>query len=185
MREISKEYRKKAFNENGHAAAKIMASHFKYWLRNKENLKNIAFYYPIKTEVNPFPLIEAINKAPLKFCLPVVNGKTSPLLFKEWSEDSELVTSSFGAKIPSNGRYLNPDLIITPLLAFDKFGSRLGYGGGFYDRTIEFIKKTYNVLVLGLAFDCQRSSTVIPVEPTDQKIDFALTELGFYNFKNS
>ena len=92
--------------------------------------------------------------------------------------------SSYGAKIPMHGPLLTPDLIIAPLLACDQSGSRLGYGGGFYDRTIEVLRRHKKIVVLGLAFECQRTEVIIPTEPTDQKIDWVLTEKGFYSFKN-
>ena len=185
LRKTSKELRKKAFNEYGHNAAILMAKHFKNWFKNKKTIEIIAFYYPIKTEVDPFPIINCLNGPSLKLCLPVVNGPGLPLVFKEWVKNSKLVSSSYGTKIPSRGKLLTPDLVITPLLAFDHLGFRLGYGGGFYDRTIQKLRLNSNVLVLGLAFECQRTDTSIPAEPTDQLIDCVLTERGVYSFRGN
>ena len=185
LRRVSQSLRQQAFESYGGGVAVLISQHFKDWFKEKKEIKTIAFYYPIKTELDPFPLINSIEISSLKFCLPVVTGLERPLIFKEWVKDSELIISSYGAKIPMHGPLLTPDLIITPLLAFDQFGSRLGYGGGFYDRTIEVLRRHKNILVLGLAFECQRTEVTIPTEPTDQKIDCVLTEKGFHSFKNS
>ena len=185
LRQISKSLRKKAFDAYGFDAAILISKHFKDWFKKKKDVKIIAFYYPIGTEVDPFPTINALKGTPVRFCLPVVTGPKSPLTFREWFEDSELMISSYGAKIPREGQSLVPDLIITPLLAFDQAGSRLGYGGGFYDRTIDALRGEKDILVLGLAFECQRTDALMPTEPTDQKIDSVLTEKGFYFFTNT
>ena len=182
LRKICKNLRETAFRLHGDRVAILMSQYFKDWLKEKNEVKTIAFYHPISTEVDPLPLIQALEESSLRFCLPVVTGSERPLIFKEWFKDSELIISSYGVKIPVDGQLLMPDLIITPLLAFDRFGSRLGYGGGFYDRTIEALRSKKNILVLGLAFECQRTDTTIPAEPTDQMIDWVLTEKGFESF---
>ena len=184
LRRISQSLRKQAFESYGATAAILISQHFKDWFKEKTKIKTIAFYYPIRTEVDPFPLINSLEVSFLRFCLPVVTGLERPLIFKEWVKDSELMISSYGAKIPMHGPLLTPDLIIAPLLACDQSGSRLGYGGGFYDRTIEVLRRHKKIVVLGLAFECQRTEVIIPTEPTDQKIDWVLTEKGFYSFKN-
>ncbi len=185
LRAISERLRKKTFNKCGRDANIVMTQHFKCWFKEKTNIKIISFYFPIKTEVDPFPLIEDLRGTNLKLCLPVVEGTGLPLSFKEWTKDSDLIKSSFGTRIPARGQFLTPDLIIAPLLAFDKYGSRLGYGGGFYDRTIDSLRSKKDISVLGLAFECQRTTSMIPVEPTDQKMDWVLTERGLYSFNST
>ncbi len=182
LRTMSKSLRKQAFNKYGIDASVLISQHFKEWFQERKNIETIAFYYPIGSEIDPFPLVNALVGFSIRFCLPVVVGAQSPLIFKEWNRNSKLMDSSYGTKVPAQGQTLIPDLILTPLLAFDHAGSRLGYGGGFYDRTIELLKRDTNIFVLGLAFECQRTDVIIPIEPTDQKIDCVLTEKGFQFF---
>ena len=73
--------------------------------------------------------------------------------------------------------------MIAPLLGFDHLGNRLGYGGGFYDRTIYELRNKIKILVLGLAYNCQKVSKVLPVEETDQKLDYVLTEESIFSFQ--
>ena len=182
LRLVSTCLRKQAFEKHGMNAPKMMAEHFKSWVKEKKEVLIIAFYFPIKTEVDPFPLVHLLRGSNLRFCLPIVRQRGHSLVFREWSAGSELIISSYGAKVPAQGVLLIPDLIITPLLAFDRFGSRLGYGGGFYDRTIGELRESGKVIALGLAFDSQKTDSVIPTEPTDQKIDYVLTEKGVKSF---
>ena len=184
LRVVSKTLRKQAFKKYGMNAPKIMAKYFKSWVKTKKEVLVIAFYFPIKTEVDPFPLVHLLHGSNLRFCLPIVRQRGHSLVFREWSEDSELITSSYGAKVPAKGVLLIPNLIITPLLAFDQFGSRLGYGGGFYDRTIGELRESSKVIALGLAFESQKTDSLIPTESTDQKIDYVLTEKGVKCFNN-
>ena len=184
LRLVSKGLRKKAFEKYGMNAPKMMAEYFKSWVKTKKEVLIIAFYFPIKTEVDPFPLVHLLHGSNLRFCLPIVRQRAHSLVFREWSVDSELITSSYGAKVPAQGVPLIPDLIITPLLAFDHFGSRLGYGGGFYDRTIGELRERGKVIALGMAFESQKTDTVIPTESTDQKMDYVLTEKGVKSFNN-
>ena len=84
---------------------------------------------------------------------------------------------AFGALIPAEGAWLEPEVLIVPLLSFDRRGFRLGYGGGFYDRTLERLRARHGVLALGFAFAAQEVAEV-PIEPTDQPLDAILTETG-------
>jgi 5-formyltetrahydrofolate cyclo-ligase len=88
-----------------------------------------------------------------------------------------MVAGDFGALIPAEGAWLEPEVLIVPLLAFDRRGYRLGYGGGFYDRTLERLRARGATLALGFAFAAQEVEAV-PIEPTDQRLDVLLTETG-------
>ena len=102
-------------------------------------------------------------------------------------DSSKLVLSNFGAKIPSEGELIVPDLMLIPLLAYDDFGYRLGYGGGFYDRTILNFKQNVEkkIFTVGLAFSCQKYSGKLPIDNNDKKIDSVLTEKGFKFFNTA
>jgi len=133
-------------------------------------------YMPIRSEISPLPVMEAMaSHGPL--CLPVVEGAGRPLSFREWVAGGPLVKGAFGALVPAEGRVLVPEVLIVPLLAFDAAGHRLGYGGGFYDRTLEMLRARGDVLAVGFAFAAQEVER-LPAEPTDQPLDAIVTENG-------
>ena len=187
LRSVLKKKRKEIFLNNGVIFAEIISNHFYSWFKNQKNIYNLAFYYPINTEVDPFPIARLLKERNLNYCLPVVQKLNSPLIFREWKEDTKLVVSNFGAKIPSEGDLIVPDLMLIPLLAYDDFGYRLGYGGGFYDRTILNFKQNVEkkVFTVGLAFSCQKYSGKLPIDKNDKKIDSVLTEKGFKFFNTA
>ncbi len=186
LRKTLKNERKRTFLKYGVFFSKIISNHFNNWFENQKNINNLAFYYPINTEVDPFPILRLLKKRSLNYCLPVVQNSNSPLTFREWRDDTKLIKSYFGAKIPIEGNSLIPDMILIPLLGYDDYGSRLGYGGGFYDRTIFNLKKNpeKKIFTLGLAFSCQKYFGKLPTEKNDEKIDSVLTEKGFQFFDN-
>ena len=180
IREIFKAKRKKTFLKNGVVFSEMISSHFINWFANQKNIKKVAFYYPINTEVDPFPIIHLLQIKSLKHCLPVISKLNAPLIFREWKKDTKLINSNFGAKIPSAGNEIIPDLILVPLLAYDENGSRLGYGGGFYDRTLYNLRKNFKkkIIAIGLAYSSQKYNGLLPLEKTDEKLDAILTENG-------
>ena len=105
------------------------------------------------------------------------------MFFRSYSKETELVLSKFNIPIPKNGKKVSPDIIICPLLSFDDSGSRLGYGGGYYDRTLCSIKKKKKVIFLGLAFSKQKSFIKLPINKYDQKLDGLISEKGVLIFK--
>lgn len=107
----------------------------------------------------------------------MIEGPGQPLRFREWTPDGEMAPGEFGAQVPVAGDWLVPSVLIVPLLAFDWRGYRLGYGGGFYDRTLEALRATGPVIAVGFAFAAQEVEEV-PVEPTDQKLDLIVTDCG-------
>lgn len=88
-----------------------------------------------------------------------------------------MIEGTFGAYIPAKGGWIEPEILIVPLLAFDRKGGRLGYGGGFYDRTLELLRARRATLAIGFAFAAQEVDN-IPLEPTDQPLDMIVTEAG-------
>ena len=114
-----------------------------------------------------------------RIAVPVVVGPGQPLVFREWQPGCALEEGAFGVMIPTGGEALVPDLIIAPLVAFDRKLFRLGYGGGFYDRTLEELRRTGEVEALGFAYSAQYIET-LPLEATDQPLDAVLTEKGAF-----
>jgi len=137
----------------------------------------ISGYRPIRTEIDPTPLMEALHAAGHRLCVPVIQGRGVALKFREWHPGTEMVEGAFGALIPAAGDWLEPQLLIAPLLAFDAAGWRLGYGGGFYDRSLQQLRAQRRTLAVGVAYSAQQVGAV-PRDPTDQRLDAIITELG-------
>jgi 5-formyltetrahydrofolate cyclo-ligase len=140
----------------------------------------ISGYMPIRTEISPLAAMTALSGAN-RICVPVIAGKGLPLDFKEWTLGARMIPGPFGALIPETGRWLTPDILIVPLVAFDCHGQRLGYGGGFYDRTLEGLRARGRVLAVGFAFAAQQAEA-LPLEPVDQPLDMIVTEAGVMTF---
>jgi len=140
----------------------------------------IAGYMPIRTEVSPLPAMAAMAQLS-RICVPVIQGGGLPLVFREWRPGCAMTDGPFGARVPDAGDLLEPDVLIVPLLAFDRQGARLGYGGGFYDRTLEALRARRPVLAIGFAYAAQEAGT-LPTEPTDQPLDMIVTEEAVLRF---
>jgi len=139
--------------------------------------KIISGYRPIRTEIDPTPLMEALHAAGHRLCVPVIQGRGLALKFREWSPGAEMIEGDFGAFVPATGDWLAPYLLIAPLVAFDAAGWRLGYGGGFYDRSLQGLRARQRTLAVGLAYSAQQVDAV-PRDPTDQPLDAIVTEQG-------
>lgn len=136
----------------------------------------LAGYMPIRTEIDPLPaMAEAAAYGPVG--IPVIEDRGLPLRFALWEPDMPLVDGPFGARIPEAPVYMEPEILIVPLVAFSPAGGRLGYGGGFYDRTLQRLRALRPTLAFGFAFAAQEDAD-IPLEPTDQPLDGIVTEAG-------
>lgn len=131
-------------------------------------------YMPMRSEIDPLPAMAA-HQGPVG--VPVIPGRDLPLRFREWAPGAAMEMGLFRALVPVDGAWLEPEVLIVPLLAFDNRGYRLGYGGGFYDRTLEMLRARRPTLAVGFAFAAQELPEV-PTEPTDQRLDAVVTELG-------
>ena len=134
-------------------------------------------YRRIRTELDPEPLMLALIEAGCRLCVPVIEGRGLPLRFREWSPGVRMQPGPFGAQVPAEGDWLEPDLMIVPLLAFDSAGRRLGYGGGFYDRTIARLRTAGPVRAVGFGYAAQEVGEV-PADETDALLDAIATEAG-------
>ena len=164
------------------AAANATANdHLFDFIKEKPSETIVSGYMAIRTEIDPLPALTRLSAAGFRLCMPVIQGRGLPLLFREWTPDSQMIEGDFGALIPRGGDYLVPNLLIVPLLAFDDNGQRMGYGGGFYDRSLELIRSKGPITAAGFAFEGQRSDP-LPCEPTDQPLDLVVTEKGPHYF---
>ncbi len=135
----------------------------------------ISGYWPIRTELDPRPLIARLLHEGHALCLPVVPGPDVRLEFRAFSDERDLTDGAFGAKTPpEDAALLEPQILLVPMLAFDAAGYRLGYGGGYYDRSLEDLRAQQPTLAIGLAYDAQEVEAV-PIEPTDQRLDALVT----------
>jgi 5-formyltetrahydrofolate cyclo-ligase len=136
----------------------------------------VAGYSPINSELDPFPLMQALAGKGAVLALPVVIARDHALIFREWQPDEGLVRGAFGIfQPPSDADEVDPDIVLVPLAAFDRAGHRIGYGRGYYDRTLQGLRSKKKITVIGLAFAVQEIETV-PRLPHDEQLDCVLTE---------
>lgn len=135
----------------------------------------ISGYRPIRTEIDPTPTMKALCEAGARLCVPVIKAPGLPLKFREWTPDSQMVDGPFGARVPAEGAWLEPEILIVPLVGFDREGWRLGYGGGFYDRTLERLRARRRTVALGFAYAAQELEAA-PRDETDQRLDGVVTD---------
>lgn len=138
----------------------------------------LAGYMPIRTEIDPIPVMAAWD-GPVG--VPVILGPGQPLAFQAWAPGCAMVEGPFGAFVPEDGAVIVPHVLIVPLVAFDATGGRLGYGGGFYDRTLERLRAAGPTVAVGFAYGAQQAEA-LPREPTDQRLDAIVTETGAHRF---
>jgi len=170
--------RKLAHERGFEADANAQLTNF---LKQVEDDKIIALYMPIRTEVSPLPTMERLARRGRKLCLPVVVGEAKPLEFRRYHPDDPLVEGVFGAAIPKEGAVMVPDIIVAPLVAFDAYGYRLGYGGGYYDRSFAQISAQKDILAVGYAYSDQEVM-MVPRESTDFQLNAVITEKGALTF---
>lgn len=139
----------------------------------------VSAYWPMGDEMDPRPLMEALHERGHTLCLPVTAGKGRPLVFRAWAPDDRLLDGGFGTRIPWPDKpELTPRVLLVPLLLFDRAGYRLGYGGGFYDRTLAALRgRDPEVQAVGLAYAAQEVPDV-PHDADDQRLDRVVTEQG-------
>jgi 5-formyltetrahydrofolate cyclo-ligase len=136
----------------------------------------VSGFWPIKEEIDIRPLMVDLLNQGCQLSLPVVQGKGLPLLFRAWRPGDPLQAGVFGTLQPSARReVVEPDALIVPLLACDEEGWRLGYGGGFYDRTLAGLRAKKAVTAVGVGFNDQLVPEV-PHGPGDQRLDWLLTD---------
>ena len=139
-------------------------------------------FLPIRDEPDTRPLIAALAEAGLRVGLPVVAGRGAPLIFRAWAPGDPLVAAPFGLSEPAaDAPPIEPDLLFVPLAAFDRAGHRIGYGGGYYDRTLAALRARGRVTAVGVAFTVQEVPAV-PALATDEKLDMVATEAGVFEF---
>ncbi len=177
IRAAAKQDRAAAFARSGSAAAERLAE-IGLAFAGAPGTAIVSGFNAIGDEIDPLPLLTKLIHEGHPACLPVIEGKGLPLRFRAWKPGDPLNAGVWGIHEPlPSAPALDPDVLLVPLLAFDAHGYRLGYGGGFYDRTLAGLRMRKRVVAIGLAFDEQRIDAV-PHTTNDQRLDWVLTPSG-------
>ena len=171
------EIRKKILKIRKQKSSKSLNINFEYlskFLKKNKNIgKVIGGYYPYNYEIDAIEILINLEKQNYQISLPKIK-KNSQMDFFYWSSQDPLQINKYGIPEPTSDKMVAPNILLVPLVAFDKNYNRIGYGGGFYDRYIKRIKKIKKIMTIGLAYSFQRIDQ-IPVDKYDVKLDFIIT----------
>jgi 5-formyltetrahydrofolate cyclo-ligase len=136
----------------------------------------VSGFMPLKSEINPLPLMQKLAEAGARLALPAIAGRGKPLIMWAWEFGAPLDRGQWGIREPKpDAPEVEPDILVVPLLAFDREGFRIGYGAGYYDMTIHRLRALKPVTAVGIAFAAQEVPK-IPTTPRDERLDLVLTE---------
>ena len=145
----------------------------------------VSGFMPLKSEINPLPLMHKLADAGAGLALPVVVGRGKPLTMRSWQWGEPLVPGVWGIREPGPAAAtVEPDIVLVPLLAFDRSGYRIGYGAGYYDSTIAQLRAKKPIAAVGIAFAAQEIETV-PRTDFDAQLDLVLTENEMIDLRNA
>ncbi len=145
----------------------------------------VSGFMPLKSEINPLPLMRKLADAGARLALPVVAGRGQPLIMRSWQWGEPLVPGVWGIREPPpTAPELQPDILLVPLLAFDRSGHRIGYGAGYYDLTIAQLRAKKPIAAVGIAFAAQEVESV-PRTAFDAGLDLVLTENETIDLRNA
>ena len=180
-RRLAKQRRAEAANPQDE---RLATNNLQHALERYPTEARISGYLPIGTELSPVAVMQSLSDKGRVICVPVVDKTDHPLRFRRWSPSARLVISTHGIPVPAEGNWERPRILIVPLLAFDHVGFRLGYGGGYYDRTLESLRRGGPTTAIGLAYSRQQIERV-PRETFDQPLDMVVTERGIVSFADT
>lgn len=162
---------------SGLEAAGQIAAHFQATFKLAKGAI-VAGYWPMDNEADVRPLLETLHGQGCRLCLPAVIEASKPLVFREWAPGEPLVGGAHGTRHPQEtAQSLIPQVVLAPLLAYDARGWRLGFGAGYYDRTLQNLRRSNEIIAVGVGYGCQEFPD-IPHEETDQRLDAIVTEKG-------
>ncbi|WFU41871.1 5-formyltetrahydrofolate cyclo-ligase [Bradyrhizobium sp. CB82] len=145
----------------------------------------VSGYSPIRSEIDPVPLMQKLAAEGAQLALPCITTRGKSLIFRIWHPNDRLMLGPLGIPEPSPASAeVIPDIMLTPLAAFDRLGHRIGYGAGHYDFTFAHLRKTKHVVGIGLAFAAQEIEAV-PALSHDVALDYVLTETDVFDFRSS
>ncbi|MFN0219657.1 MAG: 5-formyltetrahydrofolate cyclo-ligase [Hyphomicrobium sp.] len=177
LREAAIAVRAAAFAAHGTDAARRLAAHGLDFLAAKPGAI-VSGFAAIRDEISPAALMAWLHAEGFRLALPVMVGKKLPLTMRAWTPGDALAAAAWGIAEPLDDKLaVDPDVVLVPLLAFDAAGNRLGYGGGFYDRTLARLRREKPIIAVGVGYDEQKVD-VVPVESYDERLDWVLTPSG-------
>lgn len=177
LRERALTLRKAAFERHGSEAGRRLAAHGLDFLSPRPG-SAVSGFAAIRDEIDPAALLDWLHREGFKLALPVMEGRGKPLILRAWAPGDEMSTVQWGIREPlASKAEVYPDVVLVPLLAFDRRGYRLGYGGGFYDRTLQKLRGRASVTAVGIAYD-ELEVDAVPHESYDQRLDWVLTPSG-------
>jgi 5-formyltetrahydrofolate cyclo-ligase len=143
----------------------------------------VAGFSPMKTEINPVPLMRKLADLGAQLALPAIDGRGKPLIMRAWHFGASLASGQWGIREPvPQASQVDPDILIVPLACFDRAGHRIGYGAGYYDMTINALRVKKPVIAIGIAFAAQEIPKV-PATERDARLDLVLTERETIDFR--
>lgn len=138
----------------------------------------VSAFHPFRSEIDTKPLIGKLVANGWTTCLPIIVGAGLPLIFRRWFPGEPTISGDMNILRPrDDAEQVEPDVLIVPLLAFDAKGYRIGYGGGFYDRTLALLRAKKKIVAIGVGYSAQQVPEV-PHDELDQAVDFVMTERG-------
>ncbi len=144
----------------------------------------VAGYWPIGKEFDVRYILDDLLKAGVTCALPVAGKDTRIMRFIRWTAELPLTKGVHGTMEPADGDHVDPDILLVPLLAFDRRGYRLGQGGGYYDATLADLRARKHIVAVGVGYAQQAVLFNLPVEDHDQKLDMIITPRGVHDFRN-
>jgi 5-formyltetrahydrofolate cyclo-ligase len=145
----------------------------------------VSGFSPMKSEINPIPLMRKLFDAGAQLALPVIVGRGKPLIMRAWKFGDPFKAGQWGIREPvAEAPEVYPDILIVPLAAFDRRGHRIGFGAGYYDMTIAALRAKKKVTAVGIAFSVQEIERV-PSTDRDARLDFMLTEREVIDFRSA
>lgn len=143
----------------------------------------VSAFSPMKTEINPLPLLRKFAEAGCRLALPCIAGRGHPLIMRAWDFGAPMESGQWGIREPSaDAAEVEPDIVIVPLAAFDRAGHRIGYGAGYYDMTLHKLRSLKKIVAIGIAFAAQEIARV-PATERDERLDLVLTEREVINLR--
>ena len=177
LRAEAKQRRAAAFARHGGMAARGIAAHGLDFLKLGEGA-TVSGFAAIGDEIDPGPLLLNLHREGFRLALPYMQGKGRPLILRAWAPGDELAETTWGIREPlPSAPEVFPDVVLVPLLAFDAAGYRLGYGGGFYDRTLSLLRRKKPIVAVGLAY-VEQQIDAVPHSDYDERVDWVLTPSG-------
>jgi 5-formyltetrahydrofolate cyclo-ligase len=171
---------RKSAHEAIMAEAPLMLAAHQFPVQPTVSCKVVSAFFPYKSEIDTRPLLGKLAGEGWTTCLPIVIALGEPLIFRRWMPGQPTTPGTWDIPQPTDdAEQVEPDVLLVPMMAFDRHGFRLGYGGGFYDRTLEMLRSKKPITAIGVAYAAQEVDSVAH-DSHDQALDYVLTEKGFH-----